>query len=448
MKAIILYNHKFNWMTKGIEMQDLAKAAGFEVVAELEFRKLHKMNYLTEKKYEELGFLVQEHNIDHIILNEPVSIKYMRKLEDYFDDDDKIILDKTMLILEIFEKKASSSEIQLQIKFAQLKYTEPRMRTVVGETLRTEKQARDRGAGETMQQIMKSDMRGRISKYEKQLKELHDLKSTEPDDEIPNLPIMGYYSIGKTTLFNILTSSDRETSQDAFTTMFMKSAWSEVAGYPVKIIDTIGLVDLPPAVIEAFSLMLKSIFSSGILMLGLDASANEDQFKDQLNSLMEYFERFASVNQKYKIIFVMTKCDLIEKETYDDYSKLIDESTEDIVSLSSYEILGVRSDKPELVRQSFVNMLDLMLEKQLISFEYEDVNQSEASIIHNHSRVTEETWKDGQLYISGIIPKASLLKNLSEIKDKLLTEIEEDVEELDTEETEGPDFRNFEEEIE
>ncbi len=445
MKAIILYNHRFNWMTKGIEMQDLAKAAGYEVVAELEFRKLHKMNYLTETKYEELDFLIQEHNIDKIILNEPVSIRHMRKLEDHFDDDEKSILDKTMLILEIFEKKASSSEIQLQIKFAKLKYSEPRMRTVVGETLRTEKQARDRGAGETMQQIMKSDMRGRVSKYEKQLKELIDLKKTEPDDTIPKIPIMGYYSIGKTTLFNILTSSDRETSQDAFTTMFMKSAWSKVAGYPVQLIDTIGLVDLPPAVIDAFSLMLQSIFASDILILGIDASANEDQFKDQLKSLMEYFERFASVDRKYMIIFILTKCDLIEKDTYDEYSKLIDDITEETALLRSYEILGVRSDKPEFMRQSFVNILDLMLEEELISFEYEGITQPESSLIHNHSRVTEEKWEDGLLKITGIIPKASLLKNLGNIKDKLLTEIEEDVEESETEEAEFTDFRNFEE---
>lgn len=445
MKAIILYYHKFNWMTKGIEMQDLAKAAGYEVVAELEFRKFHKMNYITDTIYEKLDFLVQEHNVDHIILNEPVSIRHMRKLEDHFDEDEKSIIDKTMLILEIFDKKASSSEIQLQIKFAKLKYSEPRMRTVVGETLRTEKQARDRGAGETMQQIMKSDMRSRISRYEKQIRELMDLKQAEPRDAIPKLPIMGYYSIGKTTLFNILTSSERETSQDAFTTMFMKSSWSKVAGYPVEIIDTIGLVDLPPAVIDAFSLMLQTVFSSEILMLGLDASAAEDQFKDQLNSLMDYFGRFASEGQKYKIIFVLTKCDLMEKETYSEYSKLIDEIADDTALLSSYDILGVRSDKPELVRQSFVKMLDLMLEKELISFEYDALTQSEASQIHNYARVIEEVWKDGLLNITGIIPKVSLMKNLSGIKDKLQTEIEDEIEELETEEPDFTDFQNFDE---
>jgi GTP-binding protein HflX len=432
-------------MTKGIEMQDLAKAAGYEVVAELEFRKFHKMNYITDTIYEKLDFLIQEHNIECVLLNEPVSIRHMRKLEDHFDDDEKSIIDKTMLILEIFDKKASSSEIQLQIKFAKLKYSEPRMRTVVGETLRTEKQARDRGAGETMQQIMKSDMRGRISKYEKQLKELMDLKQAEPDDIIPKLPIMGYYSIGKTTLFNILTSSDRETSQDAFTTMFMKSSWSRVAGYPVEIIDTIGLVDLPPAVIDAFALMLQSVFSSDILMLGLDASAGEDQFKDQLNSLMEYFGKFAIEDQKYKIIYVLTKCDLTEEETYSEYSKLIDEIADDTALLSSYEILGVRSDKPELVRKSFVRILDMMLEKDLISFEYQGLNQSEVSLIHDHARVIDELWKDGRLNITGIIPKQSLLKNLGNLKDKLLTEIEDEIEELEANEPDFTDFRNFEE---
>ncbi len=418
MRAIIVYYHKYNWMKKGTEMKDLALAAGYDVRAELEFKKLHKMNYMTDIKYDELDYLMEEHKVKYVLMNEPISVRYMRKLEEHFDDDEIIIVDKTMLILEIFERKASFSEIQLQIKLAKIKYTEPRMRTVVGETLRTEKQARDRGAGETMQQIMKSDMRGRVARIEKQVRELMELKSQEVDNSIPKIPIMGYYSIGKTTLFNILTSSNREISQEAFTTMFLKSSWTKVTGYPIELIDTIGLVDLPPAVIDAFSLMLQSIFSSNLLILGLDASAEGNQFRDQLDSLIEYYNKFSSVEKKYKILFVLTKCDLIGEDQYFEYSKLIDERIENELILS-YEILGVRYDKPELMKKSFVKIIDMMLEEELMEFEFKELNQSEASKVYNHARVTGEIWKDGLLNVTGIIPKASFYKNLASLKDKL-----------------------------
>jgi hypothetical protein len=87
----------------------------------------------------------------------------------------------------------------------------------------------------------------------------------------------------------------------------------------------------------------------------------------------------------------------------------------------------------------------MMLEKDLISFEYQGLNQSEVSLIHDHARVIDELWKDGRLNITGIIPKQSLLKNLGNLKDKLLTEIEDEIEELEANEPDFTDFRNFEE---
>lgn len=436
MRALILYYLPYSWQEKGDEMHDLAAAAGYEIKSELEFRKIHKHNYITDSKYAELDYLVNEHKIKYLLVNEPVSVRYMRKLEEHFQSDEITFVDKTMLILEIFQKKSSSAEIQLQIKLAMIKYTEPRMRTVVGETLRTEKQARDRGAGETMQEIMKSDIRGRVAKYEKQIREISEVKKEDTDNSIPRIPIMGYYSVGKTTLFNILTNSDRETSQEAFTTMFMKSSWTTFTGYPMELLDTIGLVDLPPAVIEAFSLMLESIFSSDILMLAIDASGNEHQFTDQLRSLLKYYQKFASIRKKYKIIFVLTKCDLIDQEIYASRIETIDKEVEDVNLLELYETVGVRQDKPEYVRKSLTKIIDLLLDTELVSFEYEGLDQSETSRVYNHARITNEKWVNGLAKLQGIIPIDSFHKNLGILKEKLINcSIPEDIDlEFDEEE--------------
>lgn len=406
-----MYYLKYNWMEKGTEMQDLAKAAGLEVVEELSFRKIHKDNYITDSKFAELEFLVEENKIEYILFNEPISVRFMRVFEKFFNNEELFILDKTMLILDIFEKKASSNEIQLQIRLAKIKYTEPRMRQELGVAVHTEKQARERGSGETLKDIMKSDLRKRVSKLETKLEELRVLRRKNTS-LVMKIPIMGFYSAGKTTVFNILTSSDRETSQDAFTTMFLKSAWTRVAGFPLEIVDTIGLVDLPPAVVDALSLMLESLFAAEVLVLTVDASLEENQSKIQLEALMEYYNKFAQENGAYKVIFMLTKCDLIDELKYNALNKLIEGIVEENQLLEVYEVIGIRSDRPKLLIKTFVETLELLLEDKLVVFEFDNLSPADVSVIHNHARVNEEKWEDGLATIEGIIPENSFEINL------------------------------------
>ncbi|MCY3412314.1 MAG: 50S ribosome-binding GTPase [Candidatus Heimdallarchaeota archaeon] len=409
-------------------MRELAEAAGFKVLAELSFRKINKVNYLPELRMQEMDYLIETHKINHIIINEPLSIKYIRKFEEHFDNDDIVVIDKPMLILEIFEKKASSADIQLQINMAKLKYTQPRMRQELGVSLRTEKQARDRGAGETATEIMKSDMRGRISTMQSRLDELLELKrSTILSTTVPKIPILGHYSVGKTTLFNILTENKRETGSEAFTTLLLKSSWSRITGYPVEFVDTIGLVDLPPQVLDAFQLMLEEVFASHVLALCLDASTEEHQFDGQLASLLKYYEKFASETVKYKVLFILTKCDLIDQSQYYKLSAKIDSEVEDKPYISEYEIIGVRADKLELTQNAVARILDSLLDDSLISVKYKGLTPSELSMLYTHAKVSDEVWKGGVVDVSVRLPITAFQQYLHTIRDKIAEQEMKDV---------------------
>ncbi len=414
LRALILYYLKYPNTEKTGEMLDLAKAAGYTIVGEYKFNKLHKDNYLSDLKMSELQALIGELSVETILINEAVSIRYMKALNDALDP--VVILDKPMLILEIFEKKSNTIDIRLQTQLAQLKYTAPRMRSEVGAGVQSEKQG-FMGTGEKITDVVKSDMRKRIAKIERKLNDIQ-IKIT-PDETVPKLPIMGFYSAGKTTLFNLLSDSNRDTGDEAFTTMLLKSTWIKITGFPVQLVDTIGLVDLPPAVLRAFDPMLKTIFSLHGLILCIDASTNDNQFNLQLDNLIKYHNKFAVDGLQYNILFVLTKCDLIGKERYDDLIKLIEKRIETEEKINNYEIMGSRMDKPEYVRNEFVRLFDLLFMEKIVEFNAFELEPKEISTIHNHARVLSETWENGKCNIHGITIKSSLKNNLGFLKNKI-----------------------------
>jgi len=409
MKAAVVENITSKPDQNSSEILELVKAAGYSVVVhyEVELDPPHSHQYLPEMKLDRLKHLLEEKDIDKIIFSEALKPHMVHALEDELDEE---IIDKPVLILEIFEKKANSLDIKLQVQLAQLKYSMPKMTAKLSEAVETEKAGFGAG-GEQVTDVMISDMKSRIRTLERRINEIKNKASTRFQEDVPRLPIIGYYSAGKSTLFNMLTTSTRETGAEAFTTMILKTSRSTITGYPLDLIDTVGLVELPKNIISAFDLMLTEIFSFSGVVLCLNSTLSMDRWKTHLQDYLDYVDRFAGEIAP-KMIIVLTKADLVSVERLQEYRSYL--SGEDFEAES--RVIETRVDQMEASQQAFITAFEDLFEDQLLEFHYQHLQPGTASRIHNVARIESQEWhNDGTTTLTGVGP----LKLLNELKGEI-----------------------------
>jgi GTP-binding protein HflX len=410
MKAAIIENTGRDKSKSLQEIRDLAEAASYEIEFEyvVEMDYPHSTKYLTEYKMEELKLLLEEQPVQKIIVNDQLAPKQTFHLEEELELD---VIDKPMLILEIFENKANSKDIKMQVQLAQLKYSVPRMMTEIGEAVRSERPGFG-GSGEQVTDIMVSDMYRRIRTLEGKLKQYKEKQEARLQSIYPRLPIVGYYSSGKSTLFNILCDEDRDIGAEAFTTMIMKTGRSQITGYAIDFIDTVGLVDLPTDILSAFEVMLSAIFSFSGLMLCIDASRGEEHAKLALSDFEEYVDRFTG-DKKPRILIFLTKSDLVDPDEVRDLKAVVHHQE----WLEEYEIITSSFHKPEALKQNFQDAFERLFADELLQFYYPHLSPSDASKLHDVARIMEQEWhNDGTTSLNGIGPK----KILNQIRGEML----------------------------
>jgi len=400
MKVAVVENLTNKSGQKVSEIMDLVEAAGYTVAVhyKVELDPPHSRHYLPEVRLEKLKQLIQDDSeIEKVVFNEKIRPHQTYYLEEELGLD---IIDKALLILEIFERKANSRDIKLQVQLAQLKYNLPRLVTKMSDSVRSER-AGYGGTGEQVTDTLESDMQNRIKTIEKKLSEIKKQVDNRAREEIPRLPIVGYYSTGKSTLFNMLTQSERDTGHEAFTTMILKTTRSKLAGYPIDLIDTVGLVDLPTDILSAFELMLTEVFSFAGMILCLDTSLPFEQWKSQLEDYRDYVDRFTGDNTP-RIIVALTKIDLVDQE-------IVQEMRTHLYAqewLEKMIIIESRNDKVEETQQQFLTAFEELFADELTQFFYQHLHPSTASRIHDVARVENQEWhSDGTTSLSGIGPK-------------------------------------------
>lgn len=398
-EAIVVKWQRFNWIDTG-EIMDLTRSLGYEVLEEITFRgeKPHPKHFIPYEKLQQiLEYQSSKEDLTIIVDGDirPYQLVELESLTGF------TVIDKVMLVLEIFKEKASSKDIQLQIELANLQYSAPKMQTEISQNVESDRQARDRGSGEQIKDIAKSNINHRIAKIRQQLQEIQKKRTqSQEDDKILKIPVIGFYSAGKSTLFNILTESSQEVDAAAFTTMFTKIQRSEVLGYPLDLIDTVGLVDLPDNVLNAFNLMLEPIFSSRIIMVVFDSGLLRDQFLHQLSHVQEVVNRFSEFFDEYaKFLIVHSKTDLAEPAEIKARQKII--ASQDWIR--SYREFSTRHDQPEQVIADFKEHFELLNFTDMEHYTLESVSPALLSKLYDFSRVEEQEWNsDGTCTVSGV----------------------------------------------
>lgn len=261
------------------ELAQLADTAGLRV-ADMVIQKRETPSpatYIGKGKAASLSLQAQVAGADCLVFDDELTPVQMRNLEHITG---RAIIDRTMLILDIFAQRARSNEGKLQVELAQLRYMLPRL-VGQGEALsRLGGGIGTRGPGETKLEVDRRRIRRRISELEERLtqtvrtRQLH--RKERKAKEIPIVALVGYTNAGKSTLLNALTGADVLAEDKLFATLDTTVRRVELPnGQPVLLTDTVGFIrKLPHHLIAAFRATLEEVVEADVILHVLDATAH------------------------------------------------------------------------------------------------------------------------------------------------------------------------------
>lgn len=267
------------------ELRALADANGMEAVAEVTQKRStpEAATMLGEGKVAEARLVCQNLNAAAAIFDGELTGSQIRNLSAALQVE---VLDRTMLILEIFRARATTNEGKLQTELATLKYRMPRLQGL-GEALSRQGGGGGggggarRGAGETKLELDRRYLRSRIEKLEGRLKELEkrrgETRRARQKNGVPVISLVGYTNVGKSSLTNALCGAEIFEADMLFATLDPTARKCTLpSGLQVILVDTVGFVSrLPHDLVDAFKSTLEEAACSDIILKIADASDSE-----------------------------------------------------------------------------------------------------------------------------------------------------------------------------
>jgi GTPase len=319
------------------EAKSLAESAGYSIIEVISQKNLTRSRFGVGKgKADEIKERVSTLKPDVIIFDEVLKPSQQYNLARVCKID---VLDREKLILEIFLNRAVTNESRIQVKLAQLKYDIVRVKEK-SRLAKLGEQPGFFGLGKYDADVHILDIKKRTALLKKKLqaeekkRALHRIQRLS--DNLPLISLTGYTSAGKTSLFNMLSSENKETSTKLFTTLTTFTRASEIEGRKVLVSDTIGFISkLPPYMIEAFKSTLSELNYANIILLIIDFSDDVPIIKKKLKSSLEILSKLQISFQK--CILVLNKIDMVKtNEIKDKITELnVNENMDQIIPISA-----------------------------------------------------------------------------------------------------------------
>ncbi len=295
------------------ELTELARTADAEIAARVVQKRPSPdaATVLGEGKIEELAELAGSLEAKLIIFDTELTASEIRNIEDLVNVR---VIDRTMLILDIFAARAVSNEGKLQVELAQLRYRLPRLMGIGRSLSRLGGGIGTRGPGEKQLETDKRHIRRRIEKLEKDLEELTARRSLSRNrrkkDGVLTAAIVGYTNAGKSTLLNALTNAGVLAENKLFATLDLTSRAIELPdGRSLTLIDTVGLIRrLPHHLVEAFRSTLEEASCADIILHVSDISDPEASEKAETTQKI-----LAELGcGEIPVVNILNKCDLVD----------------------------------------------------------------------------------------------------------------------------------------
>jgi len=297
-----------------LEMKELCYSAGITVLDTVIQRpkELHPTFLIGKGKMEEVIMKCQQLGADLIVFDEGLT---PGQINNILSITELNVIDRNQLILDIFAQRAKTNEAKIQVELAQLRYILPRLASINRAFSRITGRIGTRGPGETKLEVDKRRIRERISLLERRLEDIEEVRDRKREKRkatnIPVVSIVGYTNSGKSTLLNLLTKSNVEVQDMAFSTL---NPTTRLIKYPARkkiiLTDTVGFIkNLPDVLLKAFIATLEELRDAHLLIHLVDISTAD--FEDKIKAVDEILD-FLDLQNKERLI-VFNKIDKIDR---------------------------------------------------------------------------------------------------------------------------------------
>ncbi|WP_095171502.1 MULTISPECIES: GTPase HflX [Blautia] len=376
------------------ELAELAKTAGALVVGTViqKRERIHPGTYVGKGKMEELKMLLTALDATGIICDDELSPVQMNNLQQELDCK---VMDRTLLILDIFADHASTSEGKIQVELAQLRYRAVRLVGLRNSLSRLGGGIGTRGPGEKKLEMDRRLIKERISQLKRELEQVKRhrelLREGRKRDRVMTAAIVGYTNAGKSTLLNTLTDAGVLSEDKLFATLDPTTRMLELSkGTRIYLTDTVGFIrKLPHHLIEAFKSTLEEAKYADIILHVVDAS--NPQMEDQMRVVYDTLQELEVTNKK--IVTLFNKQDKLAEEQI-----LHDFNANHVLRISAKTGDGL--DRLREVLEKIVTENQIYLERVI---PYKDAGILQQ--IRKYGQLMEEEYTEGGIAVKARVPK-------------------------------------------
>ncbi len=389
------------------ELSELARTAGAEELARVIQKRgaYEPATVIGEGKLAEVKELCGSLGAELLIFDCELTAAQIRNIE---DETNVRVIDRTMLILDIFAGRAVSREGKIQVELAQLKYRLPRLMGIGASLSRLGGGIGTRGPGETKLETDRRHIRRRIDKLSAELKELEErrgyARERRKKDSVQVGAIVGYTNAGKSTLLNLLTGAGVLAENKLFATLDPTSRAIELPdGRSLLLVDTVGLIRrLPHHLVEAFKSTLEEAACADIIIHVCDMSDPEAAEKADV-TLKTLAELGAA---EIPVVTVLNKCDQCDRcDRCDEFTMNIPEDSS-TVKISALKSIGI-----DRLLEVIAANLPETAKRMTLLLPYEKAGIS--AKIRENGKVFSEEYTESGVLIDALADK-TLIKQLSE----------------------------------
>ena len=375
------------------ELKDLVKTAGAEAVGRvIQKRELvHPGTYVGKGKIEEIRELLWELDATGIVCDDELSPAQMNNLTDILDVK---VMDRTMVILDIFAGRASTSEGKIQVELAQLKYRQSQLTGAGRAMSRLGGGIGTRGPGEKKLEMDRRLIKNRIAQLNRELREVKRhrelTREQRTKNRIPVVAIVGYTNAGKSTLLNTLTGAGVLQEDQLFATLDPTTRSRKLpSGQEILLTDTVGFIrKLPHHLIDAFKSTLEEAKYADLILHVVDAS--NPQMDEQMYIVYETLQNLGVTDKPIITIFNKqdkAQDDAIVRDFHADYTVKISAKT--------------REGIPELLKT-----IEAVLRQQKVAIEnlYPYQDAAKIQMIRRFGELQEEEYREDGIFVRAYVP--------------------------------------------